>query len=451
MSTHKGVGSRIDRALLGASLFLAMVAIYYTSTNVVTNDSLYTMLVSEHFLLTGNLAVDEHFWPYVDSSDYPRVKEGKTLPRHIRRYNGHLYYLSPAGTPVLSAPFVFLMRAFLGESTIREDGGYRFFMERIWQKRIAALVTAATCLLLYLTASLLLTPRASLLIALAAGLSTQLWSTASRTMQAHTWLTLELSLALYLLLRWRVRRGNLMPVLLGTLLAAAFFTRPTAATIIIPLTLFVLIKDRKEGIWLVSTGSVWCTLLVLHYYYSYGTLLPPYYLKGKSLLLSNLPIGLAGQLLSPSRGLFVFVPLTLLVFYLLFRNWRFLPHRDLVVAILAAAILHGLSMAMFSNWWGGYSYGPRFSTDLVPLFAVLGMEGYAATAARVRSPGQGRSVTVWFLALLLVGALINGAGALSFRSRSWNSHPRPIAEDPSRAFDWGQSQFLCALFESRCP
>ena len=150
------------------------------------------------------------------------------------------------------------MRVFLGETTIEEDGKYRFFMERIWQKRIAALLAAATCVVLFWTASPLLSPQASLLIALSAGLSTQLWSTASRDLRAHTWLVLQLSLALYLLLRWRVRCGNLRPVLLGTLLSAAFFTRPTAATIIIPITLFVLIKDRKKGIWLMSTGSVWC-------------------------------------------------------------------------------------------------------------------------------------------------------------------------------------------------
>ena len=84
-------------------MFLALLAIYYFSPVAAITDSRYTMLVSEHFLLKGNLAVDEHFWPYVDSSNYPLVRKGQTRPRHIRRHQGHLYYFYPAGTPVLSA------------------------------------------------------------------------------------------------------------------------------------------------------------------------------------------------------------------------------------------------------------------------------------------------------------------------------------------------------------
>ena len=70
-------------------------------------------------------------------------------------------------------------------------------------------------------------------------------------------LSSNLGLLSYLLVRWRVRGAPLRPVLLGTLLSAAFFTRPTAAAIILPLTVYVLARDRRQGAWLVSTGAVW--------------------------------------------------------------------------------------------------------------------------------------------------------------------------------------------------
>ena len=332
-STRSKVTRAFGRLVPGLVLFTGLVGIYYASPVVVTTDSLYTMLVSEHFLLKGNLAVDEHFSPHVDSSNYPRILPGQTLPRHIRRQQGHLYYMYPPGTPVLSAPFVLLMRSLLGESVVREDNRYRPLIERLWQKRIAAVVTAATCLVLYLAAHLLLSPAAALVVGAAAGLGTQLWSTASRGLWAHTWLNLELALALYLLLRWRLRVGALRPVLLGTLLAAAFCTRPTAATIILPLTLFVVVSDRRMGAWLVATGGTWGALLMMYSYSAFGTVLPPYYLRAQSLSLDTFPTALAGQLLSPSRGLLVFVPLTLMVVYLVARNWRLLSQRDLAITL----------------------------------------------------------------------------------------------------------------------
>ncbi len=60
---HSGT-AKVDKALLGISLFLALAGLYYLSPVVELTDSRYTMLVSEHLLLRGNLAVDEHFWPY---------------------------------------------------------------------------------------------------------------------------------------------------------------------------------------------------------------------------------------------------------------------------------------------------------------------------------------------------------------------------------------------------
>ena len=131
----------------------------------------------------------------------------------------------------------------------------------------------------------------------------------------------------------------------------------------------------------------------------------------------------------------MFMPLTLMVLYLVCRNWRFLPHRDLVVAVLLAVVLQSLVMALWIGWWGGMSYGPRFATALVPLFTVLGIEGSRATVARVGSPRGRRLVAVGFLTLLLVGAVINGAGAISARGMSWNAGPPRIADAPLRAFD----------------
>ena len=284
-------------------------------------DSKYVLLISEHFLHAGNLAVDEHFWPYVDSSDYPKVQPGEYYPRHFRRFGGHLYPLYGPGAPVLSVPFVAAMRWLFGESVIDTGGRYVFEVEKQWQKRLAAVATAAACVLFFLTARLLLSTRWSFLVAVSGGLATQLWSTASRAASAQTFTVLLLSLVFFLILRSAATSRPIRPVVLGTLLSWCFFVRPTAAMFIAPLTVYLFLSDRKRGTWLVVTGATWLGLFVLWSLATYETILPVYYLAHNDLSLSNLAVGLAGQLISPSRGFFVFVPAVLFVFCLVATRW----------------------------------------------------------------------------------------------------------------------------------
>jgi hypothetical protein len=435
-------------------LWLLLVYIYLASPVLRINDSKYTLLTTEHLLLHGEFSLDEHFWPHVDSSGYPEVRTGKFLPRHVRRYRGHLYYYYPLGTPVLTAPFVAVLRLIDGRSTIRPDGSYEFRTEKAWQPRIAAFLSAGACVLIFFTAWQLLGPGASVMIALAAGLSTQMWSTASRSLQAHTWIVVLLSAVLLILLRSDVRRSSTHPIVTATLLSWAFFTRPTAALFILPLSVYVLHRNRREFVWLAATGLIWCSLFSVYCQTHYGTWLPGYYLTTREeLTLGNLWVGLPGQMISPSRGLLVFVPLVSFVVYLSIRNWKWIEHRNLAITAAAAIGLHTFNMAMWANWWGGFCYGPRFYTDLVPLFALLGILGFdAASRRRARvgvPPTTGHKLEfAAFVACFALGAVLNGAGAISEASSSWNREPRSVDEDPSRAFEWKRSQFMCALFPS---
>ena len=200
-------------------------------------------------------------------------------------------------------------------------GRYVFEVEKQWQKRLAAVATAAACVLFFLTARLLLSTRWSFLVAVSGGLATQLWSTASRAASAQTFTVLLLSLVFFLILRSAATSRPIRPVVLGTLLSWCFFVRPTAAMFIAPLTVYLFLSDRKRGTWLVVTGATWLGLFVLWSLATYETILPVYYLAHNDLSLSNLAVGLAGQLISPSRGFFVFVPAVLFVFCLVATRW----------------------------------------------------------------------------------------------------------------------------------
>jgi hypothetical protein len=429
--------------------------VFLLSPVLYVHDSNYAMLLGEHLLLRGNFQLDEHFWPAVDSTGYPEVKAGGTLPRQVRPAGGHLYYWYPQAPSVLSAPLIGALRLLTGESTIRPDGSFDPAIELLWQRRIAALLMAGLCVAFFITSRRVLSLRASLLVALAGGLATQIWSTASRAVSTQTWCVLLLALALAHLLSVDERRVRLQPVWLATLLAWAFFSRPTAAACIAPLAIWVVWRAPRRSVVFLVTGAAWLALWLGFNVTHFGTYLPPYFELGGGLHPAHLFTGLFAQLVSPSRGLVVYVPAVLFVGWLLLRYRSHLRSRELAAACVSAIAIHGLVVATFRNWWAGACYGARFYTDVVPLFVLLGILGAAAARDHAGEHGAPAHRRRWEIAALAGclawGLLVNGAGAFSEAGKRWNGRPVAIREQPERIFDWRRPQFLVALFPGRLP
>jgi hypothetical protein len=113
-----------------------------------------------------------------------------------------------------------------------------------------------------------------------------------------------------------------------------------------------------------------------------------------------------------------------------------------------------------AKWWGGWSYGPRLSTDLVPWFVLLAILSLRAFRDDViRASVTGRSLNPRFrvrdralvsiaCVLLALGVAINARGALSWETTSWNASPN-IDSHPERVWDWRAPQFLAGLVSQR--
>ncbi|MCL4301629.1 MAG: phospholipid carrier-dependent glycosyltransferase [Anaerolineae bacterium] len=79
--------------------------------------------------------------------------------------------------------------------------------------------------------------------------------------------------------------------------------------------------------------------------------------------------GLAGQLLSPGRGLFLYCPIFLLSlagFWPFFRR-----HRAEAVTALSVILIHLFLYGKWFMWHGGYSWGPRFMVPTLPFWALF--------------------------------------------------------------------------------
>jgi hypothetical protein len=427
--------------LAQVALWVCTFAIFFASPVLQMNDSQYSMLTAESII--HNHTPDLSSYAIKNyQADLPFNTIAGKHAYQLTRTNGRLLYGFPHGTSLLSLPFVALMDI-AGISPATPDRKYNLTGEIVDQKMLAALLMASLVIICFQTALLLLDWRWSAIIALGAGLGTQMWSTASRAMWSNTWEILLGGLAVIVLLSAIVRRTSVKPILLATLLSWMFFVRPTGAASVICVAIFILIYFRHDFFRFAITGALWLAAFVGYSLRIFGTLFPFYYQPSRAHS-DSLGLGIFGNLFSPSRGLFVFCPVFAAVLFLVFWHWRQLRSQSLAIVSLMAICLITLNAASFPVWWGGNCYGPRYLTDAMPWFvllAILAIDAMPAASRTLRSP----AVAVAAL-LLTISVIMNAYGALSFETLEWNFKQRPL---PAVMFDWTRPQFLAGWINER--
>jgi hypothetical protein len=151
--------------------------------------------------------------------------------------------------------------------------------------------------------------------------------------------------------------------------------------------------------------------------------------------------GLAGLLISPSRGLFVYEPYAVFALASLFLARRYVKAEQ-VAARLSSLTLGWLFIlglyVSYEEWWGGRVFGPRFLDDLAPMLFVALAWGI----------GHGILARTWARVLFLISAawslLIFNAAALVY-DQTWDTVPVNVNDDPSKLFSWGDPQWLAVL------
>jgi hypothetical protein len=178
---------------------------------------------------------------------------------------------------------------------------------------------------------------------------------------------------------------------------------------------------------------------VIAYNYSiYHAILSPYYrtpLDG--FLPRNWPKfseALTGNLISPSRGLFVYTPVFLLSVWSMGRGlWKTPLARWLAISVL----IHWIVVSSYvANWWAGHSYGPRFFTDVIPVFVLFLIPYFQGDA------GFSRVFRAAFIVLVVVGMAMHLRGGWSTAVYEWNINPTNIDQHPERNWYWSDPPFL---------
>jgi hypothetical protein len=169
----------------------------------------------------------------------------------------------------------------------------------------------------------------------------------------------------------------------------------------------------------------------------YGRFLQPYFRASRVGLSATTVEALAGNLFSPSRGLIVFVPVSLVCAYGFVLKRRAGKLRSLDVAIAGSAVGYWLLVSLFPTWYAGWSYGPRFLTDIAPML-VWFLPPVLESVVNRRRVALGAVIAVAFV----VSVAIQARGSIDQSTADWNWTPHSIDIDHSRLWDFGDPQFL---------
>src|SRR5713101_4394409 len=402
--------------------------VYWASPVRLETDSFWTVYTARSLVARGDVNLDEYHAIYDRSGQF-----------QVEAIGGHHYYQEPLAASLTSVPIVAIASIINGPGLEqRLAGRHAKPLDGIVAAVIAALAAGMT-----FTVIRRITPRRGVALAVTGVLAfgTQAWSTASRTTWTHGPSMLCLALALYCALR--VRESPRWFSALGATLAYAYFVRPTN---VVPLLIFAVwaLQHGRRPLIRFAAGAAGVTLAILTLdMVLYGRLLQPYF-RASRLGLSTVTVeALIGNLVSPSRGLLVFVPATLLCGYGAWLRRRSGSWTSLDTAVGATVVGYWILVSLVPPWWAGWSYGPRFLTDVAPLlvwFLPPAFERAFAPAA----PGGRRSLAFPLVASLLVLAsvAIQARGALDEATVDWNWSPADITSHPGRVWDWADPQFL---------
>jgi hypothetical protein len=347
---------------------------------------------------------------------------------------GRYYAGSPIGVSLVAVPVVLVLEA---TGSRMPDGKA--------EKLVASLVTALTALVLYVIARHALSVPRALLLTFVFAFCTPAWSVAARGLWQHGPSMLMLTLALWALVSaerrpWVVQYASLP-------LAFAFVVRPTNAIPIALLSLVVLARHRRYFVRYVLWALPVAIAFLSYNFAVYHTWHSWYYSPkrvGHGALLWE---ALAGNLVSPNRGLFVFSPILLLALYGAWLKLR--CERSLLDAALAAVVvLHWLLISSHLPWNGGHTYGNRLFADVIPYFMYFLIPVVAALPDS-RHLDRRPALAAAFVLLVVVSVTIHYRGAYRRVAWDWNSAPVDIDVDPSRIWDWRDLQFLRASPRSR--
>lgn len=346
------------------------------SLAIQSEDTVPSIFTTVAIIKDGTLNLDKYYkmmiekYPHPDDKDYQR---GLT-PFYLKKVDSHYVTAFPIITSVLSIP-VFAVPLILGMGLNWDNLA---LLGHLSGSIIVSL--AGFFMFKILFEGLSLSKRKSTILTLVYLFATVNFAMLSQALWQHGTLQLLSILAVYFLLKYLRNPSNFLTIFLsGLFFGFAFLSRPTAGLPMLAFEIYLLYKNIKNIKQLLSMfvafGAGLSIPLSFFFWYNsvfYHTIQNQGY--SSQLInswLSPFPISFLGVWLSPSKGILIFSPVLIFSVVGFIKAIKSKQNVSLNIVFASIVLVHTLVISLWKHWYGGWSFGYRMSSDVLPYFIFL--------------------------------------------------------------------------------
>ncbi len=318
-------------------------------------------------------------WSFVHEHNFDLNEHVPLLQKYcgsviVRGPRGHWVSKFPVGSAIMAIPHYAVCSLFVDN-----------IPKKTRMLRLGKLVAATYCALataIFFIITSLLFGKSSFLITGLFGFGTTVYSTGSQALWAHGPAVFWVCSALYFLLIFRNSSLCRQGIFAGLSLGMGVLCRPTVGILLATFVVcFIFYKKTKLALGIVLGSILPVGFLIVYNFFYTGYIFSGGYGAEDHAWSTPLYIGLAGLTISPSKGLFFYTPAVAIAVYGIV---KFISHsktipqsqRHVLFAGLLGAIFTTIFYAKWHHWMAGWSYGPRFLTEIMPIVCLFFGIGY---------------------------------------------------------------------------
>jgi len=398
-------------------------------------DTCPAMLTAISLVTVGDCNLDEFCR---DGPVRRKIEETGRLPLFLQRQGGHIYSSYPAGMVAFALPVAALSRVVGG------DFDHPMVAIRL-EKVAAALVGAIGVGLFFLLALHLAPPTPALATTAVLAAGSAMFSTIGQGLWQHGGIIVWSLVVLLVEFRGEGRRSRGGTLLQGLACGMMPACRLTAAVFLLPFGLWVFARSPRRALAIAGVAALSCLPWALGYWAIYGSPFGPStnQMVGNAWT-ASIRWPLVGVLTSPGRGM------------LLYQPWVVLAPLAFVPAVRRAAARRGCDggpagwpwfcgaailfhvglVSAWTVWWGGWCWGSRLVSDVLPLCALLALR--PITVLSRLDSGRRLVLTLAIAGLLMqIPSVYLGSGV-------WN-RLADVDQHPDALWSWSRAPFLLPI------
>ncbi|OGD92064.1 hypothetical protein A3D07_03055 [Candidatus Curtissbacteria bacterium RIFCSPHIGHO2_02_FULL_42_15] len=381
-------------------------------------------------LIRGNGFNVEKTFPAINKI-LPQNPNMSDPPYYVIHENNRYFSAFPVFSSLLATPIYFIPVILKGITLENLNLDENITLVLSLGKISAAFFAAVSTVFVYLSAKQFLKKEKALLLTLLYALGTSTLSISSQSLWQHGASQMFLAITIYFFILGQ-KKKHLLPAT-GLFLGFATIARFANVFITLIFLVYFLIFERKSAF-----KFLLLTLPAIFFFVWYQITYPgniffyKYEAWGEiAKLNSSYLAGFLGLLIAPSKGLFVYSPIFL--FSLL---GSLLTFRKKIKAMRFFSVLVGLyvlSIASWSDWHGGWSYGPRMLADITPFLILL-----LAPVIKINKMWQNKifKATFFLVAFFSIFVHFLGSTVADFSWYQIQTRFLPVEESHKATFLW---------------